>query len=264
MVKKDSERCAVILEKIKTAYCNILKEKLTGIYVHGSIAFGCFRWEASDIDFLVIVNQELSLTEKIQLVKVLTELDEISPPKGLEMSVIDEKYCRKFIYPTPFALHYSNAHKESCKQEPEGYCKRMKGTDKDLAAHITVVRAVGITLTGKAVEEVFAPVPAEAYLDSIKEDIRDAVSEAEDNAVYIILNLCRVLAYVEEGAVLSKKQGGEWAAVHLPQDLRPVAGQALQAYCGKSGFCADGGSVRMFAEYMIGRLFADGSGGAHA
>lgn len=40
-----------ILRKIATAYTKILQDNLAGIYVHGSIAFGCFHWSKSDIDF---------------------------------------------------------------------------------------------------------------------------------------------------------------------------------------------------------------------
>lgn len=40
-----------ILQKIKTSYQEILADKLVGIYVHGSIAFQCFNWKKSDIDF---------------------------------------------------------------------------------------------------------------------------------------------------------------------------------------------------------------------
>ena len=43
-----------ILRKIATAYTKILQDNLAGIYVHGSIAFGCFHWSKSDIDFLVV------------------------------------------------------------------------------------------------------------------------------------------------------------------------------------------------------------------
>ncbi len=39
---------------------NILKDNLTGIYLHGSIAMGCFNGQKSDIDLIVVVQRELS------------------------------------------------------------------------------------------------------------------------------------------------------------------------------------------------------------
>lgn len=41
----------------------------------------------------------------------------------------------------------------------------MHGVDRDLAAHITVVRQVGITLCGKNIREVFGEIPKADYLD---------------------------------------------------------------------------------------------------
>ena len=56
-----------LLQRIQTAWQGILSSKLTGIYVHGSIAFGCFRWESSDIDFLAVVETRLHKLKKKRL-----------------------------------------------------------------------------------------------------------------------------------------------------------------------------------------------------
>ena len=109
-----------ILSNIENSYKEILGDNLTGIYVHGSLAFGCFRWEKSDIDFLVVVKNSPSLTEKTAMMKVLLELDPYCPAKGLEMSVVLEDVCKNFTYPTPYELHFSNAYKEKCRRDPEG------------------------------------------------------------------------------------------------------------------------------------------------
>lgn len=86
----------------------------------------------------------------------------------------------------------------------------MKGTDKDLAAHFTIIKKYGIALYGMDIEKVFGNVPKEDYIDSIMCDIEEADEEILENPVYIILNLCRVAAFLKDGAITSKKQGGEW------------------------------------------------------
>ena len=68
-----------ILRKIATAYTKILQDNLAGIYVHGSIAFGCFHWSKSDIDFLVVVQTEPGLAEKRALIQTLLDLDKAGP-----------------------------------------------------------------------------------------------------------------------------------------------------------------------------------------
>ena len=86
------------------------------------------------------------------------------------------------------------------------------GLDRDLAAHFTVTRAVGVPLWGAPAADVFAPVPAADYLDSIWYDVEGAEDDILENPVYVILNLCRVLAYLRDGAVLSKAQAGNGAS----------------------------------------------------
>lgn len=239
-----------ILEGIKTAYQKILGPKLTGIYVHGSLAFGCFRWEVSDIDFLVVVNTPLELAEKEALIGTLLELDAFAPPKGLEMSVVTEDVCDPFRHPVPFELHFSNSHKQRCREQLTEYCRTMQGEDPDLAAHFTVVRHVGQTLWGRPIEEVFAPIPKEAYWDSIRGDIGGAERDIVDDPVYYTLNLCRVLACLKDGLVLSKEQGGRWGAEHLAEHSALIL-SALDAYTNGAKFQAETPLLTCFAREML-------------
>ena len=89
---------------------------------------------------------------------------------------------------------------------PLDYILKMKGTDKDLAAHFTIIKACGIVLYGAGINEVFADVPRDKYIDSIWADIEGARAEILENPVYIILNLCRVAAFLKDNLILSKKQ----------------------------------------------------------
>lgn len=244
-----------VLNQIEDAYRRILEDALTGIYVHGSIAFGCFCWENSDIDFIVVINKEITHGQKRELIQTLLDLDAQAPQKGLEMSVVLEKYCNPFVYPTPFELHFSNAHRERCRKDLEEYCRTMHGEDKDLAAHFTVIRKAGITLCGKEIFAVFGEVPKEAYLDSIKGDVENAQSDILDDPVYIILNVCRVIAFIEEGLVLSKEQGGKWGMRNLPETFRPMIGKALQSYRGNGVFREEEENLRSFAESLFRYLF---------
>ena len=128
-------------------------------------------------------------------------------PKGFEMSVVLMRYCQNFVYPTPYVLHYSNAHRHRARTDLTAYCQEMNGTDVDLAAHFTVTRAVGIPLCGLPIETVFGPVPKKYYWESIYGDIKNAAEEILRDPVYIILNLCRVLAYQKEAIHSFEKRG---------------------------------------------------------
>lgn len=239
-----------LLRVIAREYHAILGDALTGVYAHGSMAFACFHPQKSDIDFLVAVEREPTDEQKRRILEILLQLDEFAPAKGFEMSVVLAKDCAAPVHPIPFCLHFSNAHKESCRNDMNGYIARMKGNDPDLAAHFTVTRAVGKAVRGKPVGEVFGPVPREAYLDSIFSDVENAVEDVQRDPVYVILNLCRVLAYIREGAVLSKAQGGEWGKAKLPR-FAPVIKAALTAYA-TDGPCQKDGQE--FARWMLERI----------
>lgn len=246
-----------ILEQIKTTCMDKFSTNLAGIYVHGSLAFGCFNWDKSDIDFIIVTRQPPSLSEKETLIKDFLKIDRACPPKGLEMSVVLEEYCRNFHYPTPFELHFSNAHKQACYDDLSGYCAHMNGTDRDLAAHFTVIKHCGIPLYGEPADTVFGTVPKENYLDSIKNDIKHASDEIAEDPIYIILNLCRVLAYIKDSAVLSKQQGADWGLPRLPARYAELIRRAERSYSGIEPFAADGGNelLKDFSRYMLGEIF---------
>lgn len=208
----------------------ILGAELTGIYLHGSMAMGCFNPDKSDIDIIAVAEDEISDTQKMALMENIIRINEQAPPKGIEISFVKRKYCNPFAYPTPFELHFSPMHLQWFQDNAQDYIEKMKGEDKDLAAHFTIIRNYGIVLWGEKIENVFAPVPKENYVDSIFLDIKNAKDDILEQPIYIILNLCRVYAYVKDGLCLSKKDGGKWGMKHLPFEERAVAAEAAACY----------------------------------
>ena len=137
-------------------------------------------------------------------------LDEIVDKSKMIFKGNLTEYCRNFLYPTPFELHFSNAHLQWFIDDPTAYIHKMNGTDKDLAAHFTIIKKYGVVLYGEEINDVFADVPEKDYVDSIWHDVEGAGEDILEEPVYVILNLCRVAAFLKNGLILSKKQGGEW------------------------------------------------------
>lgn len=223
-----------LLEAFTAAAREVFGPALTGVYLHGSLAMGCFCPDTSDVDFIVVIASPPSHGEKLAFLRRVTDLSG-QTPGGVEMSVVLRRYCEKFVYPTPYELHVSPAHLACAQADPAAFARRMHGADRDLAAHFTVVRRRGRTLWGVPIPQVFAPVPAEDYLDSIFRDVEDAPEAILQKPVYTLLNLCRVLAFLEEGGCLSKEEGGRWALARLPEDLRPPVERALRCYAAGQG-----------------------------
>ena len=233
---------------------DILEENLVGIYLHGSLAMGCFNSQRSDIDLIIVVEKSLPDNLKREYMEMVIECNALGPSKGIEMSVVLKNVCKPFIYPTPFELHFSNGHLDWYKEDPDDYIHKMKGTDKDLAAHFTIINKRGKCLYGAPINEVFGEIPASDYMDSIWYDVENAKKEIKYYPMYLTLNLARVLAYKEEGLVLSKKEGGEWAINNLPEEYHGLIRDALRDYLENDDVVYDKGISKRYAKYMIKRI----------
>ena len=232
----------------------ILQDNLVGVYLHGSSVMGCFNPEKSDIDLIVVVERPLPDPVKKEYLDMVVRYNAMGPAKGIEMSIVLREVCKPFVYPTPFELHFSSGHLDICTADPDGYIRRMKGVDKDLAAHFTVITNRGMCLYGLPIKEVFGEIPGADYMDSIWNDVSEAPERITEDTMYLTLNLARVLAYQEEGLVLSKKEGGEWALSHLPAEFHPLITDALREYAGSEEAIYDKALARRYAGYMIGRI----------
>jgi len=224
------------------------------MYVHGSIAFGCFRWETSDIDFIVVVDTKIDASTKLRLLEALTSLLPQAPPKGFEMSVVRKENCLRFTYPTPYELHFSNHWLHAYRNDPLAICGDEVKTDPDLAAHFTVIRHVGQVLCGAPIGEVFGEVDRAYYLDSILRDSLGAVGDIEKDPVSVVLNLCRMLAFAQEGLVVSKAAGGQWALGCIDPDFRRIVQTAIDAYVSDGRMEPDTSMAQAFCGYMLHRM----------
>lgn len=192
--------------------------------------------------------------DKRAYMEMTVDYNALGPAKGIEMSIVLREVCKPFVYPTPYELHFSAGHLKWYKDDPDDYICRMNGTDKDLAAHFTIINKRGKCLYGAPIEDVFAEVPSGDYMDSIWSDVEGAAEEITNYPMYLILNLTRVFAYREEELVLSKKEGGVWALNKLPMEYRPLILNALREYSGNTDVVYDQTLARNYAEYVIDRI----------
>lgn len=245
--------CGDLLSRFTEMSKGILGDNLVGVYLHGSAAMGCFNPKESDLDLMLVVEHDVSDREKKQFMEKVVKLNEEAPPKGLEFSIVKREFCKPFVYPTPFELHFSKMHIDWFREKPEEYVQKMKGTDKDLAAHFTIIRKYGKVLYGEEIDRVFGEVPREDYIDSIRADIEEAREDIWTNPMYITLNLCRVLAYLRENLILSKKEGGEWGLNQLPERFHKLICEALLGYV-SDGKMEAPETALAFADYMLGQI----------
>jgi len=243
-----------LLDKIVENFKSILQDNLVGIYLHGSLALGCFNPQTGDIDFLVVVKEKLETETKKKLIKVISDISksEYLPSKGFEFSVILQKYLKDFFYPTPFELHYSKDWKKDYENSKVDYTKENR--DPDLAAHITVTIRRGICIYGKPIKEVFYKIPEKYYIRSILYDLEDIEKTIQKDPVYAILNLCRVLYYLKEKVISSKSEAGVWGMKNI-LEFNELIQKALASYRGEiKKISWDKKELLKFSKYMMNQI----------
>lgn len=219
-----------VLEDLQKLCQDIFQEQLCGIYLHGSMACGCFNPQNGDIDLIVAIDGEFDDKAKLEFMNRLVEINEKAPAKGIELSVVQQSSCRDFRHPCPFDLHYSNKHKNLWKEDPQAYIQTLQGEDPDLAAHYAMIKNRGQTLYGIDSDQMFAQVPDQDYFSSIYSDVKDCDSMVLIDPVSTILNLCRSIAFAKDKLYLSKKEGGEWALENLGPIYKRIISSMLEAY----------------------------------
>ena len=73
--------------------------------------------------------------------------------------------------------------------------------------------------------------------------------------MYIILNLCRVYAYIKEGAVLSKEKGGQWGIANLSDKYHSLIASMIDNYINGTPISKDESLQISFCEYMLELIF---------
>ncbi|MBI5668900.1 MAG: DUF4111 domain-containing protein [Chloroflexi bacterium] len=221
------------------AVSRVVGDNLIGVYLHGSLAMGCFNPARSDLDLLFLVQDDLSPATGRDLALLCLELS--AQPAPLELSFVRRTALFPWQYPTPYVFHFSEDWRERFNHElSSGAWQTWSGepTDPDLAAHLMMIRQRGLCLLGEPIDSAIPDVPRADYVDSILRDFDWALAGININPVYAVLNCCRILWYRVEGRVGSKEEAAVWAVSYLPDDLRPLVRQAITIYRGSAAAAA--------------------------
>jgi streptomycin 3"-adenylyltransferase len=244
-VKKKTEGIVTFLRRS-------LADDLTGIYLHGSLAMGCFNPASSDIDLLVVVNNKLTVPQKKQIIAFFQGID--NGAASPEMSIVTLESLKPPVYPSPFELHYSNTTREAYTGGQVSWEEQR--ADTDLPAHFMMTKKRGICLYGEPIEKVFPDIPPEIFIASIVQDMHWIKQEITRLPfAYAVLNPCRALGYISEDKAMSKQEGGEWALSHLPPEYSTLIETALNAYSGAQPASPPSlDSLRKFIDYAVNEL----------
>jgi streptomycin 3"-adenylyltransferase len=241
-----------VRETLKETLANvhsILGEDLAGVYLYGSLAMECFQPASSDIDLILVV-KEKPIKEMSD--RIFEYLKRSSKDRHIELSLVTMDAVQNPQYPMLVDLHYEWWGNTFENEE-----------DSEILSNLYTTRQRGFRVWGAPISDVFSKIPAHYHLRSVIEDLehtRRHLHESADRvgydaAVYWVLGSCRVLAFMREGKVLSKLEGGRWGLANLPLKYHNLIEQALSCYRGrKKNRTWNHDGLEAFADYMTSAM----------
>jgi hypothetical protein len=157
-------------ERLAGDLAGILGADLVGVYLHGSVAMGCFNPDRSDVDLLAVTRTALLAVSRRSVAELM--LARSRAPYPVELSVLTTRQLHPWRHPAPFDFHYSETWRESISSQlTSAELDSASRTDPDLAGHITTLRARGRVLLGAPIQHVFPQVPEADFRQAILADL---------------------------------------------------------------------------------------------
>lgn len=195
----------------------LLDDNVVGLYLSGSLAYGDFVPERSDVDLQAVVRNPLTQEELKSIEQLHREIEGRCPQwaNRIECSYVPLELLRE---PTPpvtsrpwwgFGTLYAEA--------PAG--------NEWIINHYLLSKHC-FALEGPDFNELIPPISIQEVRQASARDLfKEWVPKIDDRAwlsnshyqSYLVLNLCRILHTVIHGQVGSKKVSGQWAKAAYPQ-----------------------------------------------
>ena len=202
-----------LLDSLLTQIQAVLEQKLVGVYLFGSLVWGDFDPESSDIDLLVATASDIDDQE-------FSDLD------SMQLGFV-EKHKRwegriEIIYLPTAALQTFKSRPSKIAIMSPGEPFHFKEADKGWLMNWYMVQEQGRTLFGPDPTTLIDPISKQEFIQTVKQhvarwgewiyDARTRPSQA-----YAILTMCRALYTSTHGVQVSKRKAAEWAVQEMPQ-----------------------------------------------
>jgi len=234
-----AQQVSVIGQAFVQGLRRILGDKLYGVYIYGAAAFPD-DLPTGDIDFHVILAQELNDAERPALEGLHQTLGRRYPPLGVGMD--------------GYYILLADARRESPPQSQMW----SRATDRSWALHRAhILAGRHIVLHGPDPSEIYPPAKWSQIEEALRGELDYVAQHLHEYPDYCILNLCRLIySYETRDVVISKAAAADWACEALPQWRRHVElarkSYARQATAQDRQFMLD--EVQAFFEFARSRI----------
>ncbi|MCU0613289.1 MAG: DUF4111 domain-containing protein [Candidatus Eisenbacteria bacterium] len=210
-----------VLRELVDGMRTALGRSFVGAYLQGSFGVGGAD-EHSDVDFAVVVDEELSDSAVEALQTLHERIFRLDCPwaQHLEGSYFPKSTLQSCSNVGTPLWYLDNGHRQL---ERSNHCNTVVVR--------WTVREHGITLAGPPPESLIYPIPVEALrreiLDTLHRWGQEILNDPRpfDNRFYqsfIVLSYCRMLHSLQTGTIGSKRAGAEWAKSALEPSWREL------------------------------------------
>lgn len=204
-----------VLDALLSAIQEVLGERFLGLYIHGSLANGDFIPQRSDIDFLVVTENELP----DELLSALTAMHARLASSGLKWATkLEGSYIPRDAlhrYDPSRALH--PALRVDGTFAVDGH-----GMDWVIQRH--ELRESALTLAGPPLAGLIDPVQPQEILQAARGTLFEwwqpmladpSRLQTGEYRAYAVLTMCRALYTLQHAAVAPKSVAARWAQANL-------------------------------------------------
>lgn len=210
-----------VLELLSEGLQKILGDQLVGLYLTGSLTYGDFNHDSSDIDFLAVHSNDLS-EAKLSEIKDLHKIIAEKVPhwaKSLEGSYIPIVMLDSIETPLQ-ERPYVNGGKVS-------YCQY----GNEWVINLYALQECGLVIYGSPLSGLIPKVTIDQVREASKKDLlKDWVPKITDPDAfnhplydsehiknYAVLTMCRILHRANNDNIASKKIASKWVKKQYPQ-----------------------------------------------
>jgi predicted nucleotidyltransferase len=202
-----------LLSELLTRQQQILGEKLIGLYLYGSLVWGDFDHDTSDIDMLAATASDVNDAELEQLRHMHNEFARQHPTWNDRIEV----------------QYFSLAGLKTFKTQASNMVNISPGepihriqAGKEWLMNWYFVQDYGVTLFGPPPATFIDPISKAEFIQAVhdhaqqwREYVKD-LKEQPQGQSYAILTICRALYTSRNSEQVSKKQAALWATEQLP------------------------------------------------
>ncbi len=222
--------------QVAEAIEDLFENQIIGIYLYGSAILGGLHIN-SDVDILVIVNQDLTEAKRNELTKRLMLLSGKIGCKNLnrplEVTIINQDDIIPWQFPPKCEFMYG----EWLREQMEAGDIPQACYDPDVAILLWQARSHSLSLKGPEAIEVIEPISMNDIQKAIRCSLPNLIAGVKGDERNVLLTLARMWFTIATGEICSKDMAAEWVIPRLPQNLAVLLEIARNAYMGECEDC---------------------------